>query len=331
MSDLSDVEQAIVNTITSLVYPTGIGNPSAVLNDAGQPMPVRLYRGWPISAALDADLAAGTVNVSVQTRNGTEKNTTRFHPDYQTVTLEAATVAAAVNALDQVVITGGGAAGIVQWVTVLVGTRVVVAYNVLAADTPTTIAAALAAALTAAGVPATSSVGTVSLTGSAAYLSAQVGVTGTQAAEWRRQETQVQITMWCPTPVVRDNAAKLVEPTLAKTTFLTMPDSFQARFRYHNTIQFDGGEKVALYRRDLIYSAEYATTDLDSGWQVTSTDIALAGSVAPLGTAPITTIVTPAPSQPNPATNLWPGPPYQAVVPGPPGGEGAPAPIGPPP
>jgi hypothetical protein len=326
MADLSDVEQSIVNIIAALVYPTGTGNPSAVLNDAGQPMPVRLYRGWPISAALDADLAAPapgmpdtrTVNISVQTRNGTEKNTTRFHPDYQTITLEAATVAATVNALDQVVITGAGAAGIVQWVTVLVGTRVVVAYNVLAADTPTTIAAGLASLLTAAGVPATSSVGTVSLTGSAPYLNAQVGVTGAQAAEWRRQETQVQITMWCPTPVVRDNAAKLVEPTLAKTTFLTMPDSFQARFRYHNTIQFDGGEKVALYRRDLIYSAEYATTDLDTAWQVTAIDDNVMGSQAPLGGAPRNDNYLPSAPLVNPTPNVWPGPPFNPVVPGPP-------------
>jgi hypothetical protein len=317
MADLSDVEQAIVNQIAGLVYPNTTSNPSAVLNDAGQPMPVRLYRGWPIAAALDADLAAGTVNISVQTRNGTERNTTRFHPDYQTVTLAAATVAAAVNSADQVVITGGGSPTITQWVTVLVGTRVVVAYNVLAADTPTTIATALAAALTAAGVPATSSVGTISLTGSAAYLNAQVGVTGTQAAEWRRQETQVQITMWCPTPTVRDNAAKLVEPTLAKTTFLTMPDQFQARFRYHNTIQFDGGEKVALYRRDLVYSAEYATTDLDTGWQVTAGDTNVQGGPGNLGTAPVT--VNLAPSAPQvPALNPWPGPPYVPVVPGPP-------------
>lgn len=319
MSDLSDLEQAIVNTIAGLVYPTGSGNPSAVLNDAGQPMPVRIYRGWPIAAALDADLAAGAVNISVQARNGTEKNTTRFHPDYQTVSTETATVAAAVNtATNQVVITGAGSAIVTQWVTVLVGTRVVIAYNVLAADTPTTIASALAAALAAAGVPATSSLGVVSLTAQAPYLAAMVGVTGTQAAEWRRQETQVQITLWCPTPTVRDNAAKLVEPTLAKTTFLTMPDNFQARFRYHNTVQFDGAERVDLYRRDLIYSAEYATTDIDTGWQVTSIDDNVMGSQAPLGSAPVTVNLVPVPTQPAPAPNLWPGPPYAPTVPGPP-------------
>jgi hypothetical protein len=328
MSDLSDVEQAIVTTIAGLVYPLGSSNPSAVLNDAGQPMPVRLYRGWPVSANLDTDLAAGIMNISVYSRGTTERNTTRFHPDYQTVSTETATVAAAVNANNQVVITGTGAAGITQWVTVLVGTRAVAAYNVLATDGAASIAAALAAALTAAGVHATSTLGVVSLTASAAYVSAMVGVTGTQAAEWRRQETQIQITLWCPTPTERDNAARLIEPMLAKTTFLTMPDGFQARFRYHNTVVSDSAEKVVLYRRDLIYTAEYATTDLDTGWQVTAIDDNIAGSVGPLGTAPATVNLVPAPVQPTPAPNLWPGPPYQAVVPGPPGGEGAPGPIG---
>src|SRR5258708_28535358 len=94
MSDLSDVEQASVNTITGLVYPTGSANPSAVLNDSMAPMPGRIYRGWPISANLDADLAAVIMNISVYARNGTQQNTTRFHPHYHTVTPETATLAA---------------------------------------------------------------------------------------------------------------------------------------------------------------------------------------------------------------------------------------------
>jgi hypothetical protein len=220
--------------------------------------------------------------------------------------------------LNQVVVTGAGSPPITQWVTILVGTRVVVAYNALPADTPTTIAAGLAGLLAAAGVPATSSVGTVSLTGSAAYLSAQVGVSGTQAAEWRRQETQVQITFWCPSPTIRDNAAKLIEPTLAKTAFLTMPDNFQARLRYHNTLQFDQAEKVDLYRRDLIYGVEYATTDTDTGWAVTAIDDNVIGGPGNLGTAPRNDNNLPGAPQPAPAPNLWPGPPYQPIVPGPP-------------
>src|SRR5258708_6023276 len=325
MSDLSDVEQAIVNTITGLVYPTGTGNPSAVLNDSFAPMPGRIYPGWPISANLDADLAAGIMNISVYARNGTEKNTTRFHPDYQTVTTETATVAVSINASNQVVVTGNGAVGITQWVTVLVGTRIAVAYNVVAADTPTTIAAGLVSLLIAAGVPATSSLGVISLTAQAGYLGAKVGVTGTQAAEWRRQETQIQITLWCPTPTTRDNAAKLVEPTLAQTTFLTMPDQFQARFRYHNTIVFDGAEKVALYRRDLIYSAEYATTVTDSAWQVTAIDDNI---IAGPG-GPHTDNWVPAPVNPSPAPNLYPRPPYQPTVPTAPADYHAPGPTAP--
>jgi len=327
MADLSDVEQALVNTITGLVYPSGPSAPSAVLNDTGAPMPVRIYRGWPVASALDADLAAGVMNVSVFSRPNTERNTTRFPPDYQVVSIETATVAATVNAAGQVVITGAGSATVTQWVTVLAGTRIAVAYAVLAADTPASIAAALAGLLTAAGQPATAALGVVSLTGSAAYLAAMAGVTASQAAEWRRQEPQIQISFWCPTPASRDNAVKLVDPVLAKTTFLTLPDDFQARLRYHNTVTMDGAEKVVLYRRDLIYTVEYATTDLDTAWQVTAPGTNVQGSQAPLGGAPVT-VNYPPPPQPAPAPNLWPGPPYTAVVPAAPGSAAPPGPAG---
>lgn len=328
MADLADVETAIVNAVTAVVYPLGSALPSAVLNDAGAPTPVRIYRGWPIAANLDTDLAAGTLNISVFPRQGTDRNTTRFHPDYQTASLEVATVAVAVNAQNQVVITGSGSASITQWVTVLVGTRVVVAYNVTSADTPTTIAAALAGSLTAAGVTATSSAGVISLVGTTAYLSALVGVTGGQAAEWRRQETQLQISMWCPTPTTRDNAARLIDPVLAQTTFLTMPDQFQCRFRYHNTVVFDTAEKVALYRRDLIYTAEYATTVTDTGWEITGVDANVGAGVGPMGTNPVIATLAPAPVQPPPP-NLWPGPSFQPVVPAAPGTASGPGPTGP--
>ena len=38
----------------------------------------RIYRGWPNPAALDADLAAGLVNVTVFPGSGTRRNTTRY-------------------------------------------------------------------------------------------------------------------------------------------------------------------------------------------------------------------------------------------------------------
>jgi len=59
MADLSDVETAIVSQAIAALYPDGLSQPSAVAATC------RIYRGWPTPAGLNADLAAGTVNVTV--------------------------------------------------------------------------------------------------------------------------------------------------------------------------------------------------------------------------------------------------------------------------
>src|SRR5579862_3521069 len=71
MADQSDVEDALVALVASALYPNGTN----VLAANGTLS--RVYRGWPEAAALDADLAAGWVNVSVFPESG-GRNTTRY-------------------------------------------------------------------------------------------------------------------------------------------------------------------------------------------------------------------------------------------------------------
>ena len=59
MADQSDVEIALVNVVAAALYPDGTDKFSVPGPDC------RIYRGWPNSAALDADLAAGKINVTV--------------------------------------------------------------------------------------------------------------------------------------------------------------------------------------------------------------------------------------------------------------------------
>ena len=59
MADQSDVEKALVNVVSAALYPSGTAAASVPGPDC------RIYRGWPNSAALDADLAAGNINVTV--------------------------------------------------------------------------------------------------------------------------------------------------------------------------------------------------------------------------------------------------------------------------
>lgn len=307
MADLSDVESAIVTLIAGLVYPTGTASPSAVLNAASQPVPVKLMRGWPVPAQLDADLAAGTANISIFSRGSVERNTTRYPDGYQDISVGVATLTTTVSG-NKVVIGGTNNQSVPQFVTIVIGPRVVVSYQPAPSDTLAIIATALAGQITAAFAVATV-IGSTITVPTSAFMVAEVGVTGTQIAEVRRQRTQVQMTLWCPSPTIRDNIAKLIEPTLSLQTFLTMPDTTAARFRYHNTVVSDDAQKVAIYRRDLIYDVEYATTVTDTGTEITAIVQNVAGGLAP-ASGPVNTNNMPIAPQTTPVNSPTPFVPH---------------------
>jgi hypothetical protein len=64
MADISDVGQALVDFIESVVYPNGVQQPSIIGNG------IKTYQGWPTPEELEDDLAAGIVHVSVFARPG---------------------------------------------------------------------------------------------------------------------------------------------------------------------------------------------------------------------------------------------------------------------
>src|SRR5208283_3508948 len=79
MADISDVEQAAVNAVSAILYPSGSTQSSFV------GALCRVYRGWPNSATLNADLSTGAVNVTVVTDNDSGRTTTRYLPEWQTI------------------------------------------------------------------------------------------------------------------------------------------------------------------------------------------------------------------------------------------------------
>lgn len=106
--------------------------------------------------------------------------------------------------------------------------------------------------------------------------------------EIRRQERVFQISVWCDTPTHRDVVASTIDSVLSITQFLNMPDGFGARLVYRNSSQSDGGQKSKLYRRDLHYSVEYATTERTTATPITQIDVGI--SMQPDGVAtPIST------------------------------------------
>ena len=260
MADLADVQTAFVNLITAALYPNGTGQPSSIV------IPVGVYAGWPVASQLDGDLAllskgtGGKAHVTIYP-TPTERNTTRYPRDWKQVIAPVQTLTLTQNGLQ---VTVGGTVSTPQNVMLMVN-RLPVVYQVQAADTLTTIAAALAALVTGA-----SSVGAVlTLPNSAILTAARVGASGTNIQEIRRQDRVFQISIWADSPAHRDTLGAAVDVALAALQFLTLADGTGARLIYKNTVQNDLLQKAGLYRRDLMYSVEYATTVTEIDTQIT--------------------------------------------------------------
>ena len=57
-----------------------------------------------------------------------------------------------------------------------------------------------------------------------------------------------------------DLRADVLDAAFAATPFLGLPDGSAARLAYVATTSFDQHEDAGLYRRDLVYSVEFPTT-----------------------------------------------------------------------
>ena len=247
MADQSDIETSLVALISGALYPQGTGEPSI----PGQPC--RIYRGWPNAPALDADLAAGLVTVTVSSIDGTARNTTRY-PDtwLSDPPLPTLLVSAAANT-----VTFGGSADVGQLAGIAADGKTYV-YRTQPNDTPALVAANLAAQARADHFVLLSG-STITLEG-VADLFARVAADGSAQLEIRRQMQRFRTTIWCSDPSVRDTVATLVDLALASLRFITLADNTQARLLFAGGSTIDRSENASLYRRDLLYDIEYPTT-----------------------------------------------------------------------
>ena len=259
MADLNDVCNALVTLATQTIYPNGTGQISAILGAAS----CKIYQGWPIPQQLDTDLQNGLVNVSIFPSQS-ERNTTRYSKDWQQLSINTPTLTTTVAGQT---ITIGGTISSPQNVMALVDNKSFV-YPVQSNDTLTSIATALAA-LIAAQVTGTSSAGAVITIPNGKKLQvARAGAYGKNIREIKRQERLFQITVWANTPDLRTSAASLLDAAFADISRITLADQTIARLTYKGSMMSDGNEKNRIYRRDLNYTVEYATTQ-------TATDTAI--------------------------------------------------------
>jgi hypothetical protein len=215
---------------------------------------MRIYRGWPNQSALNNDLANGVVNVTVFAVPNATRNTTRYIDEawFPAPVTPALTVAVTGNTA-----TFAGTASLGQLAGVLFDNQSFV-HRTATGDTPALVAATLAAAISPSAI-ATVSGASLTIPASTTLIARTVADAST-STELRRQQQSFRITAWCPTPDLRDAVCETMDVTFAATPFLDLPGGFYARLRFASTTTFDNRQDAALYRRDLIYTVDYPTT-----------------------------------------------------------------------
>ena len=254
MADLTDVQSALVAEIAQALYPNGTAQSSAVSAAC------KVYPGWPVSASLDTDMAAGAVNISVF---GTQmaRAVTQMPAVWQTVGITATQLLATVAGLT---ITLSGTITTPQAVTVLQGSQAW-SYAVQATDSLPSICTGLAALIPG----ATSNGSTLTLASGPAPV-VRFAQPATVLQEVGRQKQIFQVSVWAPNPALRAAVASLIDPQIRVNYRLTMPDGSAAEVRFVGSADDDSLDKRVTFVRHLRYEVEFATTQTQTTTTVTA-------------------------------------------------------------
>ena len=248
MADQSDVETALVGLVGGAVYPQGTAAPSVLGRVC------RVYRGWPTAASLDADLAAGHVNITVFPEPAGQVTTTRWPDEWVAAGVRAATLTVTVAGTT---VTLGGTPDAGQLVGLLVD-NVAVVHRTVDGDTLEGVAAILGGYLRNVRIVLVSG-STIAVPGAGA-LQARVVADQPAVRQTRRQRQRFRVTCWCPDALTRDDAAAAVDAAVSARAFIGLADGLSGRITFVSSTVFDQTQDASLYRRDLVYAVEYATT-----------------------------------------------------------------------
>ena len=247
MADQSDVENAIAALAAAALYPEGPDTASL------PGPPCRIYRGWPNPVALNADLAMGCVNVTIFAGDASPHLTTRFSEEWLSSPVAPTLKASVSNAS----VTFSGSADPGQLAGVLIDGHTYV-HRTQANDTPALVAATIGTLIRATRIVHLQ-VASLTVPG-ANNLLARVVADRPALKEIRRQRLTIRVSCWCPSPATRDATATAIDTAFAALRFLTLADNSQAWLTLAGGAVFDQSETASLYRRDLLYAVEYATT-----------------------------------------------------------------------
>lgn len=244
MASLGQVTQTIAQNLVTPIYPNGVDNPSIV------GVQVTINDGWPIRSQLDIDLENGLAHVSVFPTTK-ERVITKYERIYQPLTQVAPTIILTVRGKT---VTVTGTVSTPQGVMLIVN-GIGYAYTIMSGDTLDTIAANTAALIL--GATATGNVITIS---GAYSIVARVVTPYSAAEELSRVDRVIMISVWAPNPSMRATLEAAIDVYMKENYRIVMPDGFYAQVFYEGINWVDMLEKSLIYRSDLSYIIQYATT-----------------------------------------------------------------------
>lgn len=264
MADPSEILNVITAQVAAIVYPSGTAS------DSISGTVVNVYAGWPVHTTLDADILAGTSHISVFPMDGEQKVPTALGRPYRLVLDGAATIVAAISGTS---VTFSGSVSTPQNVYFLVD-GVGYHYSVQSGDTLTSIATAMATL-----IPNATSLDAVITLDQAISITARVGGVGSEARELRRQTKEFRVTVWAPSTALRDTLGSALDSALSVDSSLLLSDNLPAFMVYaHSTYS----QNTQIFRRDIVFSVNYATSQTVSAPQVVAPVISINDYTQPL-------------------------------------------------
>jgi hypothetical protein len=262
MATLSDLRAGLAQVVGGILYPAGVPSgtnpPTPIVN-----CPVRVFQGWPEREAVDADMTAGIVDVSVYSLPS-GINTTRYPVVDVPIALTPPTLCWSVAGTAA---TLGGTVTAPQNIGLLVDGQAYL-YAVQPADTLGSIASALAASIAA--IQSASATGpVVSVPGSHSIIGRAGGV-ATTLREVGREKVIVQIKIWAPSDALRSAVGAALEPVLRNLRRLPLADQSIAMIWFDGVSDIDELAKSDVYERRLSLETEYASTVTSSAAQILS-------------------------------------------------------------
>lgn len=250
MASLLQVEQTLKALVLSVVYPDGTGLPSIIGKD------ISVMIGYPIKSSLDDYMKDGKLAISISAIEKSDKNTTRYTKRWHSLTIPEATTHMALD--DDYVITITGIASNDEVATIKTSSEVA-SHQITTGESLDDIASALGSQLTGAIVVAN----TIYIP---EEFSIQLGVSveGTAAREIKRQQKRFCVTIWSSLIEDRDTLGEAIDVYLSDIERFVLPDDFFARIIYNGTIDMDVVQVHRIYKREIEYLIEYATTLTDS-------------------------------------------------------------------